>query len=1175
MPQSEAETGDEQPDMSHEICILHLSDIHMGDSDTAKTYLSQLELDLRRELELTTLDYLVISGDIGNRSVPEEYDAGFLMVDALMKRFALDSQHVVIVPGNHDVNWDLSAEAYDYVPKHKLQKEITDEYIPGGESGALRRNEEKYKDRFNNFSDYFYKKIYGISYPRDYANQGVVYEDPENCILFLGVNSCWQIDHYYTQRSGIYKNSIAQALRGFMKGTYDGWLKCAVFHHPAGGPEMMKNIEFMEQLAVEGFQVVMHGHIHEAIEAFHKYDETRSLHIIGAGTFGAPTKEDMIEGIPLQYNLLKYYPETQKIIVETRKREKRDGAWSADARWGDKKREPKPRYTIRLKPIKRSPCPDRAEERKKLIETTVKPDHPFESEISNYCRKVQTLHETIPLAGFRTPLRVPLSVEEIYVPLRAMVDLRLTGKYCFADADDAEKHLQEHGNCIDISIPDAFMEAEKRSRRGIVILGDPGSGKTTHLKRVLLWCFRGDRDKLGLPSNMIPVFLPLRELRDINQGLDVFIQRQLDMPHLETPEGFGKRLLKRGNLLFLLDGLDEVAESGQRAEVSRWIESAMQVYDSCRFAVTCRFAGYTDEARLNENFLEMHMRPMTAEQAEEFIHNWYRIVETAHSIDRNQARIIAKEKAHDLVERLSQPEFRARRVFEMTRNPLLLTNLCLVHLDRGNLPHTRAALYDECTDVLLERWRGSVGIKTRVTALSGRRVLQPAALWLHQKDGRTRAKADELEPVIAPAIKSSGWIHGSAREFLKAVRDESGLLTGWGQDEYGFMHLGFQEYLAAREIRSRAFTEPEVLRELASHFGESWWQEVALLMLALEDPSLFIPYMREVVKLPAFLEYGEFMEMCLDDTAERSPQPFIELIEKKPGEDNALWNRQFVALRIIDRMDKAVVESLVPKLLNHPSEKIRKWIKEQTAVAPQDLIKAARSGYELVRIPGGRFMMGSNEYNREKPIHEVTVPEFYMGRYPVTNEDYARYMESNPNVKPPDYWDNRRFNQPRQPVVGVNWHDARAYAQWTGLRLPSEAEWEYACRAGTKTRYYTGDTEKDLAMAGWYSGNSDNKTHPVGEMEPNAFGLYDMHGNAWEWCEDTWHDKYKGAPKDGSAWGDDKSPRRVLRGGSWFSSVGDCRAANRIGLDLSSRGQYIGFRLCVLPGHQGKEGRQG
>jgi formylglycine-generating enzyme required for sulfatase activity len=155
-------------------------------------------------------------------------------------------------------------------------------------------------------------------------------------------------------------------------------------------------------------------------------------------------------------------------------------------------------------------------------------------------------------------------------------------------------------------------------------------------------------------------------------------------------------------------------------------------------------------------------------------------------------------------------------------------------------------------------------------------------------------------------------------------------------------------------------------------------------------------------------------------------------------------------------------------------------------------------------------------------------------------------------------------------VVGVSWEDARKYAQWTGLQLASEAQWEYACRAGTRTRYYTGDAEEDLDRAGWYNGNSGGKLHPVGQKEPNVFGLYDMHGNVLEWVEDNFHGSYDGAPDDSRAWIDDpRGSLRVLRGGSWLREAGYCRAACRGRGVPGFRRALIGFRLALIPGQPG------
>lgn len=215
---------------------------------------------------------------------------------------------------------------------------------------------------------------------------------------------------------------------------------------------------------------------------------------------------------------------------------------------------------------------------------------------------------------------------------------------------------------------------------------------------------------------------------------------------------------------------------------------------------------------------------------------------------------------------------------------------------------------------------------------------------------------------------------------------------------------------------------------------------------------------------------------------------------------------------------------------------------------------------ELVYVPGGRFTMGSpaSEAGRaddEGPQHQVTVPGFYMGKFEVTQAQWRAVMGNNPSY----------FKGDNLPVEQVSWNDAQEFckklSQLTGktFRLPSEAEWEYAARAGT-TGAYAGNLD---AMA-WYANNSGKMTHPVGEKKSNAFGLFDMHGNVYEWCQDVWHDNYNGAPTDGSAWlsGGDSS-YRVLRGGSWYALGRHCRSASRYAYEPVARYSYFGFRIVV------------
>ena len=1186
---TESEQKTSPPDPAECAHILHLSDLHFGagpDGDPgadAKRWYGQLADDLIGELSCQRLDGLVVSGDIGNFSEPGEYSAAEWFIKTLCGKFGLEAGQVVIVPGNHDLNWKLSKKGYLLLDEEDHAGPLREERFIRVNNDVIRlRDDTAYPLRFRNFCK-FYKTVTGASYPEDPTKQITLNHLPDLNLVIVGFNSCWEVDHHFTRRVSINPDALAYALEQLREeAAFRECLKFAVWHHPLDSQDddRIRDRGFMQWLASSGFSVCLHGHIHKADSGLYRYDmsvDGRRINVVGAGTFGAPAKE-WPPGYPLQYNLLRLSENTLRVI--TRRRIEQNGTWEPDHLWRQGKGNSNlPYYDIRLKKTEGTP---------KFIPSersqTKTPDPVLENEISAYCRKVEALHEKLPLIGFKTNLRVIIDIADIYVPLRAMVDLRATGQSCYADSEDAEKCLRAHGKDCEISIPDAFREAEKmaRPRRGIVILGDPGSGKTTHLKRVLLWCLRGGPVQLGLPENMIPVFLPFRELHGPDSRLDDFIQEQLGDPLLNTPEGFGSRLLERGNLLFLLDGLDEVADPDQRRQVSRWVEKALKIYPDCRFVVTCRFAGYTDEARLDADFLEMHLRPMEEKQAEAFIRNWYRIVETGLASEKGQAELLATKKADELIGRLGEPDFRSQRVFEMTRNPLLLTNICLVHQSRGNLPHTRSMLYEECLDVLLEKWRGAIGYQPRVMAQTGRRVLQPAAYWLHQEEKRTRASATELSAVIEPALKAVNWSDGSAADFLRAVRDESGLLTGWSHEQYGFIHLGFQEYLAAREIQRLYFSElgkTDVLKQLAAKFGQGWWQEVILLLLARGgDSCLFEPFMREVVRQAGFLEHSGLFEMCLDETAERTAMPFLELLTLDPaGNPDRLWERQLAALRIVELLDRESLEHLSAALRSHPYDKIRQWMNTRFAEDMPEVFKSSLCGYEMVRIPGGDFLMGSPDvedgrYKDEGPQHVVTVADFYMGRYPVTNEEYSRFLEEHKGTKEPEFWGDRKFSQSGQPVVGVSWHDAKKYAEWAGLELPTEAQWEYACRAGTTTRFHTGNANADLDRAGWYEKNSGGRLHAVGEKEPNAFGLFDMHGNVWEWCEDHYHDSYKDAPSDGTAWVDQgEGSSRVLRGGSWDDSAGFCRSAYRFGGGPGDRILIFGFRLVFLPGQPKKK----
>ncbi|NET51785.1 MAG: SUMF1/EgtB/PvdO family nonheme iron enzyme, partial [Merismopedia sp. SIO2A8] len=250
---------------------------------------------------------------------------------------------------------------------------------------------------------------------------------------------------------------------------------------------------------------------------------------------------------------------------------------------------------------------------------------------------------------------------------------------------------------------------------------------------------------------------------------------------------------------------------------------------------------------------------------------------------------------------------------------------------------------------------------------------------------------------------------------------------------------------------------------------------------------------------------------------------------------------------------------------------------------------------EMISIPGGKFLMGTQDqeierlvqtfgwdgFKRERPQHEVTVKPFFMGKYPITQKQW-RVIASFPKVTRDLKSNPSRFKGDERPVERVSWYDAEEFCQrlskYTGrqYRLPSEAEWEYACRGLTKTPFHYGETITD-SLANYDAsrtyalepkGEYREETTPVGSFPPNAFGLYDMHGNVWEWCADDWHENYDGASTDGRAWtgGTSSNSNKVLRGGSWSNDPDVCRCASR-NLNDIGRGEFIniiGFRVvCV------------
>jgi formylglycine-generating enzyme required for sulfatase activity len=256
-----------------------------------------------------------------------------------------------------------------------------------------------------------------------------------------------------------------------------------------------------------------------------------------------------------------------------------------------------------------------------------------------------------------------------------------------------------------------------------------------------------------------------------------------------------------------------------------------------------------------------------------------------------------------------------------------------------------------------------------------------------------------------------------------------------------------------------------------------------------------------------------------------------------------------------------------------------KDVSQVREMPPRYVLCWPKPGIEMAfrLLPAGEFRIGSRGvYYTEEPVHLVRISEpFWMAETPVTQEQFAQWTEAAqvPHV----------FTGMGKPAENINWNEGMSWCAWLNqvkgaempqgfkAALPTEAQWEYACRAGTETEYFTGDGEAALVEAGWYEGNSGGETHQVGERKENKWGLYDMHGNVWEWCRDAWdEDAYKKRengvvdPEVSADYVFEQDPLRVLRGGSWSFGADWCRSSFRFRGWADDRYGGLGFRVCLV-----------
>lgn len=331
--------------------VLHLSDLHLGSQAQALLWYDQLLLDLRSELACDQLDAVILSGDITNRAASDEFDAASQFLRDLKEDFKLAPHQFILVPGNHDLSWTLARRAYRVMRRADYDGLLSPgAFIDNGDYIEI-PVEAELRGRFQPFADFYYS-VRNEAYPLDYEYQATIHHFPDKKLLILGLNSAWWLDHAFTTRADIHGVALGRALRRIQQEPgYVDTVKLAVFHHPVDSPDAdrLRDTGFVERLAQAGFRLALHGHIHRPQTGLFRYDMAaggRQLDFLGAGTFGAPTKE-WVPGFPLQYQLLEF--SGANLRVHTRRREALNGAWKPDARWSQGPgQNPLPYYDVAL-----------------------------------------------------------------------------------------------------------------------------------------------------------------------------------------------------------------------------------------------------------------------------------------------------------------------------------------------------------------------------------------------------------------------------------------------------------------------------------------------------------------------------------------------------------------------------------------------------------------------------------------------------------------------------------------------------------------------------------------------------------------------------------------------------------------------------------------------------------
>ena len=661
-----------------------------------------------------------------------------------------------------------------------------------------------------------------------------------------------------------------------------------------------------------------------------------------------------------------------------------------------------------------------------------------------------------------------------------------------------------------------FLKGEFRERDGrnvLFVLSDAGMGKSSLLMMLKL-------------THMMH-FWP--------DGLD-FQLLKLGPETLEAVEA----LKSRSKTVLLLDALDE--DETAWGLIEERLDDLLHATKSFRqVIITCRTQFFPEGGETPYERPEkvevagfvcnlIYLSPFSDEQVEAYLqkrfpNSWMvRLRKLATKSDNAQL-----EDARGLV----------RPMRSLRMRPMLLSHIDVL-LESEATGLTEFSVYDTLIDCwLLREERKIRGGPTREQL---RDACMAVAMYL-QTGGKRTLSEDELRELAesVPEAELIQEIDVGGRSLLNLTSDRS----------YRFAHYSIQEFLVARRlVTDERKAEGEILRgtDQLLRFLYSWACE------APRERFPEIPWAR--LDCSGVKALGDVGLAGADLSGVTMPQ-FLRGVDLS-GADLRRADLRVADLREADLREADLREAQLGGV------KLDGARLQGAQLDPQ-----TRNGIEFVFVPGGKFVLGANDIgDASKPVHTVELSQFWIAKYPLTNEQYGRFLEATDHRKP-EHWSEKKFNKPDQPVVGVSWHDAMAYCSWAGFELPTEAQWEAAARGTDGHRYPWGDDHPSRELANYDS--NEGATTPVGAYPKGAgpYGTLDQAGNVWEWCRDEFAAQaYRGrdGKKDPVVLGKDDSDEtadRVLRGGAWFDPSGDLPSAIRGGDRAGDRDRSFGFRvLC-------------